>query len=49
MIILKWYSIIMLAISLIMSIYKNGEEGKVTETFIALLVYSPIIIFLILV
>lgn len=48
MIILKWYSLILLVMSLIVTIYKNGKEGKCTETFISLIVYSPIIIFLIL-
>ena len=47
MIVLKWYSIIIIVVALIMAIYRNGKENKCIETFISLFLYLPIIIFLI--
>lgn len=47
MIVLKWYSLIIIVVALIMAIYRNGKENKRIETFVSLLLYLPIIIFLI--
>lgn len=48
MIILKWYSIIMLVLGLIASIYDCGRKKQGRTAFFTLLLNIPIIVFLIL-
>lgn len=48
MIVLKWYSIIMMVLGLIANIYESGKKEDGLMAFLTILLDLPIIIFLIL-